>query len=194
MNWRKQSIRTAFFILLLFLPRLASAEPEVTITYDYYDVTGRTAEELKEGMKGYGVKWDDGKRYDAFTGWYVEWDVIFDSVENLCVIDEVITKVSVTYFLPRWKGAGEADRRLRKRWDRFIDALREHEEGHKEIAVEAAREVEKEVVKLNSYHGCGTLRKNADATAEKIIRKYIREQQAYDEKTKHGRTQGGVFP
>ena len=179
--------------MLSALP-LPAAGPEVTIKYEYYDVKGNTAGELKEGMKAYGVRWNDGKRYDAFTGWYVEWEYVFNSVENLCVIERAHTKVSVTYFLPRWKDSDGADPGLQEHWDRFINSLRRHEEGHKEIAVAAALEIEKAVASLNSYKGCEALRNVADTTAQGIIQKYIAQQEAYDKRTGHGRTQGAVFP
>lgn len=194
MSPREKTFGILFAGMLTALPLVATAGPEVTIKYDYYDVRGSTAGELKEGMKIYGVRWNDGKRYDAFTGWYVEWGYVFNSMGNLCAIEKVSTKVSVTYFLPRWKDSDGADPGLQERWDRFIDALRRHEEGHKEIAVEAALEIEKGVARLNSYKGCNALRNIADATAQEIIQIFIAQQEAYDERTKHGRTQGAVFP
>ena len=60
--------------LLLGLAPLAGAEPGVMINYDYYDIEGRTAAELRDQMDRNGVLWTNGNTYDAYTGWNVKWN------------------------------------------------------------------------------------------------------------------------
>ncbi|MEJ2164967.1 MAG: DUF922 domain-containing protein [Desulfobacterales bacterium] len=69
---RKASVKV-ITVLILGLATVSGAEPTIMINYDYYDVEGQTADELREQMNIYGVVWSNGNTYDAYTGWNVKW-------------------------------------------------------------------------------------------------------------------------
>ncbi|MBT8363287.1 MAG: DUF922 domain-containing Zn-dependent protease [Deltaproteobacteria bacterium] len=72
---------------LLGLASLAGAEPTIMINYDYYDIEGRTAAELREQMNSKGVAWTNGNIYDAFTDWDVRWSYRYRLTDGACSIN-----------------------------------------------------------------------------------------------------------
>jgi len=52
----------------------AYAEPSVSETINYYDVSGANAREVRESLNRNGpVSKTNGKRFDAYTGWRISW-------------------------------------------------------------------------------------------------------------------------
>jgi predicted secreted Zn-dependent protease len=89
-------------LLILGLVSLAGAEPILKIQYDYYDIAGQTAAELREEMNRNGVLWTNGNTYDAYTGWNVKWDYRYRITDTDCSISSVTTTLNVEFRLPRW--------------------------------------------------------------------------------------------
>jgi predicted secreted Zn-dependent protease len=75
-----------------------------------------------------------------------------------------------------------------------MEVLQEHENGHKNFGINAAREIERRLTSLGSMRSCNALGNTANSIADQIVDKYSRMETEYDRRTDHGRTQGGVFP
>jgi len=178
----------------LALSSLASAEPEVRVDYEYYEIRGETAEALRQAMNVQGVVWKDGNTYDAFTSWNVSWTFERRLGREGCTIESVRSVVKVTQRFPKWKDRSYAPKDLQQKWNAYMKALKEHEDGHKDIAVGAAREIEAFLVDLAPSPSCEDLTIRANASAMKILEKYKKREEAYDEATRFGETQGAVFP
>jgi predicted secreted Zn-dependent protease len=119
--WRLLAV---LFIAVTALP--AEAKPKVTVTTEYYTVTGSTIEELRQQMTDKGPK--------GFWG-YAEWRVNWSSTCNV--------NLRITYTYPRWANREKASPKLRARWDRFIANLITHEKGHGTHGRNAAAEIDK---------------------------------------------------
>ena len=104
------------------------------------------------------------------------------------------TTVSTTYTLPRWVDRSVGSSALQTRWDEFITALELHEEGHRDIAVEAAARIEQAIKTMGARGSCRELEQAANALGRSIVEDCQREQEEYDNRTGHGRTQGAIFP
>ena len=102
----------------------------------------------------------------ANARWYVRWT------------GDCRLSVELTYTMPKWANKDLAPPALQRRWDAMIEKLWLHERGHGQFAIEAAREIERV--------GCHQ--------AQRIMRKLRRQNEAYDRRTKHGRTQGVRLP
>jgi predicted secreted Zn-dependent protease len=178
----------------LTFPPHASAEPEVRVDYEYYEIHGETAEALRQAMNVQGVVWKDGNTYDAFTSWNVSWTFERRLGRKGCTLQSVRTVVKVTQRFPKWKDRSYAPPDLRDRWNAYMKALKEHEDGHKDLAVRAAGEIEAFLVDLPPSPSCEDLIIRANASAMKILEKYKNLEEAYDEATGFGETQGAVFP
>ena len=102
----------------------------------------------------------------ANARWYLRWT------------GDCRLSVELTYTMPKWINKDLAPPALQKQWDVMIEKLWLHERGHGQFAIAAAREIERV--------GCHE--------AQRILRKLRRQNEAYDRRTKHGRTQGVRLP
>ena len=82
---------------------------------------------------------------------------------------------------------------MKSRWTSFLEALRRHEEEHKEHGLKAAREIETVVLAVKPASNCEDLGAAANAAAEAIVAKYQALDEEYDRKTDHGRNQGATL-
>ena len=162
--------------------------------YEYYEIYGETAEALRHAMNVQGIVWKNGNTYDAFTSWNVSWAFERRFGRKGCTIESVRTVVKVTHRFPKWKDISYAPLDLQDKWNAYMKALKEHEDGHKDIAVQAAREIEVFLVDLAPFSSCEDLTIRANASAMQILEKYKKQEEAYDEATRFGVTQGAAFP
>jgi predicted secreted Zn-dependent protease len=113
-------------VLLAFSGVPAEAKPKVTVSTEYYTVTGSSIEELRQQMTAKGPK--------GFWG-YAEWRVNWSA--------KCLVNLRITYTIPRWADRDKASPKLRARWDRFIANLITHEKGHGTNGRNAAAEIDK---------------------------------------------------
>jgi predicted secreted Zn-dependent protease len=179
---------------LLGLASLAGAEPTIMTNYDYYDIEGRTAAELRQQMNIYGVAWTNGSIYDAYTGWDVKWNYRYRLTDENCSIQSVTTTLTVEFRLPRWENHTSGTAALKKKWDAYMQSLIQHENGHKDIGVNAAVEIERSIAELEPAETCDDLAETANQLGRRIISKHAAAEREYDAQTNFGETQGAVFP
>ena len=82
---------------------------------------------------------------------------------------------------------------LKTRWQQFTDALKRHEDGHKDHGVAAGREIEAALLAAKPASNCEDLAASANSAADAIVKNYQKLDQEYDRKTGHGRTQGAAL-
>ena len=181
-------------ILLAVVVSLADAEPEIIIEYNYYDIEGRTAAELREQMNRNGVLWTNGNIYDAYTGWNVSWNYSYRRTDTGCWISSVTTILNVEFRLPRWVNYESGPAALKKKWAAYMQALRQHENGHKDFGVKAAGQIERSIAGLEPAPTCDQLADTANKTGRRIISEYAAREREYDARTNFGETQGAIFP
>ena len=179
---------------LLGLASLAGAEPTIMINYDYYDIEGRTAPELREHMNSKGVAWTNGNIYDAFTDWDVRWSYRYRLTDGACSMKSVTTTLNLVFRLPRWINYAGASAALKKKWDGYMQSLRQHENGHKDFGIKAAIEIERSIAELEPAVTCDDLAESANELGRRIILEYAAKEREYDAQTNFGETQGAVFP
>ena len=157
----------------------------------YYDVHGRTVEELRADMHRLGPK-VDGTSFVGETRSPMRWSWRTESVGvSSCSIREVTVVVNAQITLPRWTPPPDTEPGLVTEWKRFIAALETHEAGHKDISAKAAHEI---IEKLRGLAGpCSGLGTRANDLARVIVARANEEQKVYDATTRHGLTQGTAF-
>lgn len=170
------------------------AAPDVHEAVDYRDVGGATEAELVASMKSVASADASGHRFAGDTHWQLRWNFHVDSAQGQCRVVSVGTGVDIRTTLLRWNPPLNAKPALVKRWNRFADALRKHESGHRDIAVAAAREVGERAAKVAPEADCATLKRNLEQAADAVVRDYRDKENSYDVTTMHGRAQGATFP
>jgi predicted secreted Zn-dependent protease len=160
----------------------------------YYDIVGDSAKELRSQLNGNGPVGKGGKRSDGRADWHVTWNFRYAPSTQGCKLTVLKTTVTGRIVLPRWKAGHGASNALVGKWERYISALRVHEEGHYAFGVRAADEISDLRQSASTANNCSELVIRVNTQARAILEKYKNADDAYDASTKHGRTQGAVFP
>lgn len=172
-----------------------AAVPVVRVQQQYYSIQGNTVQELRSQMNRSGpMDQREGRRYDARTDWAVRWTYHYSPTSNGCTIDAYRTEVDVTVILPRWQQIGSAPRSLVGRWNRYMNSLQAHENGHQQHGIAAGRDVLQTLATLPSASSCQQLEASTRRALHQVIARYNQQDVSYDRTTHHGRTQGAVFP
>jgi predicted secreted Zn-dependent protease len=187
---RQRRWRLLAGVALVLAVSIARAEhPQIA----YYDVSGNNAQALRRQMNANGPL-DHGKRFDAHTDWYVKWNYRYRPTASGCEFTSVDVSVTGTIKLPRWIHADDASSALVKKWDKYLAALRVHEEGHYAHGVSAAKEIEALAKSFHDSGDCLAMTAAFNQQAYATLGKYNALDVAYDRETAHGRTQGAQFP
>ena len=170
-----------------------SAEPLVRVHTSYYYVDGPSATVLAAQIEQNGPPGADGKRYAGKTKWDVQWKFKHEQHGVTCEMEEVAVAVGVAQTLPKWRSEKKGVAALKTRWQQFTDALKRHEDGHKDHGVAAGREIEAALLAAKPASNCEDLAASANSSADAIVKKYQKLDKDYDRKTGQGRSQGAML-
>lgn len=179
-------------LVLLISP--AQAEYRITEKTEYYSIAGGNERELRDQLNQNGHKAADGRSYDANTTTRLRWDFTYRTTSDDCRIGSVLVIVDIRYLLPRWVDEESAPRALRERWNSYVEKLTAHERTHRDLAQQAARHLEAELMSMPARRFCDDVGKAANEQAQGIVKDLQRTEAEYDERTKHGYTEGAMFP
>src|SRR5260370_13306448 len=91
----------AIFAIAMLVVDSAAAEPKVSETFDYYDVSGSTVQELRADLNRHRPADKAGKHFDAVTRWYIRWRYDYQTGSDQCAIAGVVTTLNITITFPR---------------------------------------------------------------------------------------------
>lgn len=170
--------------------------PQIHDTITYRDIEGRTEADLVAGLKRISLADKSSDRvFAANTHWQLQWNFGVESPpRGSCRLASVATTLDIEMNLPRWNPPSDAPAPLVSRWRTFAAAVRKHEDGHRDIAVEAVHEIESQVERVPPARNCELLKKNLTRAAEATLKTYRDKEDSYDVTTMHGRAQGATFP
>jgi predicted secreted Zn-dependent protease len=168
--------------------------PAVNDTLEYRDIAGTTKNALIDALRQIGESNANGDKFAASTRWQLRWNFRVEQQPGAsCRLASAKTELDIHMTLPRWMPPKNASPVLVKRWNTFADALRKHEDGHRDIAIEAARVVTDRVAKVQPEKDCATLKQRLQRVADETLREYRDKESSYDVTTMHGQTQGALF-
>lgn len=168
--------------------------PVVTEKYEYYEIRGNSEKELRGQMCRNGCAFNDGEKYDSVTMWRWKMDYGYDRAPRACTADSFKVALEISYRYPKWVHADGAPQVLVDKWDGYMKHLITHENGHRDMAVEAATELSRAIAALPPAASCAELDREVRALSRARMQKLNAEEKGYDESTIHGKTQGAVFP
>lgn len=166
----------------------------VTEKYEFYDIDGTSAAELRSMMKRKGVRWGDGNVYAALTTWDIHPQYSIKTNNGKYSIQYVNTDLAVVYHFPRWAGVTTAPEQVGALWKSYMDHLKEHESGHKDLAVKVAAEINEKLASFSSFNSRSELGEEVKQLIKTDIKRLNELQNQYDRETRHGETQGAVLP
>jgi predicted secreted Zn-dependent protease len=102
--------------------------------------------------------------------------------------------VSVVISSPAWVQPASAAPAVVDRWNRYMNALITHENGHRDRGIAAGDKIYNKLSAMRREGSCPVLANDANASANAILAEYNASDSQYDKDTGHGKTQGAVFP
>ena len=161
------------------------------VGYDeFYDIAGNSARQLDSAMRAYQLS---PERFAGLHEYTVRWSFRYRPTGTACELEKTRVTLSTVVRLPRWIPPVEASDTLRAQWATFAARLDAHEQGHRRIAVDAARQIHESLVARRAAQ-CDVLGRSANEAASQLERAHRLAQQRYDATTRHGATQGAVWP
>ncbi len=164
------------------------AAPAVAEKYEYYEIRGNSEKELR------GQMCRKGEKYDSVTSWNWRLSYRYDRAPGACAVDSFQVLLEIKYRYPKWMRTGNAAQTLIDKWDRYMKNLVTHENGHRDLAVEAAAGLTRAVAALPPARTCAELDRALRALGHERMEKLNADEKEYDETNRHGKTQGAVFP
>lgn len=170
-----------------------SALPKVNETTEYYEIAGSQVDDLRSQICEKGCRWPDGKTYDSVTNWHVKWDYDREEGPQACSVRDFRVTVDILYRYPKWIMPNDPPRELVEKWERYLRRLTNHEEGHRDRAVEAAADLMRTVEGLPGSPTCKDLDRVIRSVSRKRMELLSEQQKKYDGDTCHGATQGAML-
>ena len=175
------------------LPFKVKRRYRVAVRCRFYTVTGSTLDALAAQIDRGVLDRNDGEYVAAFTDWLVRWRYGYISRGGGCRISAPKISIRLGVAAPRWKRPPGVDTAVVKGWRRFIAALWRHEAGHVRNGLAAATQIERTLTGLEAYPSCKELEAAADLKTEAVLERFRGNDRRYDERTRHGETQGAVL-
>lgn len=197
--------RIRFFItLLIFLPLLTTGALHYTsnfkplevdkrehLRFSYYDVHGGDILSLQKGLKANGPLDLLGMKRYALTSWQIDWQWPLDRAERPSY-PEMVTTLNVEITLPQWNPPADCPQETITEWNRFYEALLQHEMSHLKIVRENFHRIKSEILARSwSTDALDPLDANKIAMAE--LQKIREIDDEYDRSTNNGKNEGVVL-
>jgi len=160
-----------------------------------YRVSGFTYDDLYREMKRNGPGADDiGIRLGMhYSQWRWSFRYMTRPQGGRCRLSEATVLLRSRIVLPEWTNVSTAPRQIARGWRPFLDALRRHEEGHRNRAKAQGVFLWQSLLGLEAAD-CDALQVLVKNIADRVIAEGREAQVAYDRDTGHGVTQGAVWP
>lgn len=170
------------------------ASVNVTTQCIFYELEGRRANELRRFMSAHGPS-DETGIYDAYTAYFLRYGYHTHNGEEGCAITSPTVELYLAHTLPSWTPPAEgSEPGLTARWSKYTGRLNYHEAGHANISIRAANDLHEALAALPPANDCGALQAAAHDLFDDALARLKQTHLAYDARTRHGATQGCVFP
>lgn len=153
----------------------------VVKTYSYFNVGGRTLEELESELNKRGPQMKNtGRRHPGATQMEFTSRVGYAEQAGKCGVAKVTVTVKAKVILPRWRAPRRADQDTRLIWNTLSADIKRHEESHVIIAKNHARELEDKLQVLGRFKSCEAAQSRVKQVTDRILAKHDREQTNFD--------------
>lgn len=159
----------------------AAAEVVATKSYSYFDIKGKTADELDAELGRRGPTANGSSaRHPGATKIRFGGEATYVQQNGRCSIGRVKVTVHTQIILPRWTNRKGAEAELPLIWDALSSDIKRHEERHAEIARNQARVMEHDLKALPSQRSCATLQEMVSDESARGIEEHDRLQEQFD--------------
>jgi len=169
------------------------SQVQVKEKFDYYEIDGSTTDELRAQMKRNGTTWNDGKVYAALTTWDIHYHYDIAPTNGGYALSAITTSVDVTIHLPKLVPSARTPVQLISSWNSYLQHLKTHEFGHRDIAIGIGKEIYQALAALGSSSSKSELDREAQNLVKAKFQRLKEDQIGYDQETRHGKEQGAVL-
>lgn len=168
---------------------------ETKFTVTTYNVMGKTLNDISKSLNAQALPdpHEPFSRYYARTDWYLTGDWFWKPSASGCELTGAQVMVAVTMTLPALTTV-DAPAEVQTQWNQFIDNTITHESVHVKLAYDGARNYQRELSQLAPTTNCDLLQNRLNEIFRKNFDQIDRANVDYDKRTKHGETQGAIFP
>lgn len=163
-------------------PQATDAGPQVQRIDEYYDISGRTPDELLAQIQRKGPS-----GWAGHTQAHVQYRYATAAGADGCRITVVRAGLEAQVKLPRWVDRDRAPVGMRQWWDHYSRTLEQHESGHVKIAEQTAEEVQRALAQIAPAPSCDAVKAEASRRADPLLSAMQAKQDEYDRSTDHGR-------
>jgi len=191
--------RTNPYDIFVATPTTSLANSSVTyetrLTVKTYDVKGKSLNEIANALDANALidPHEPHLRFYARTDWYLSTQWFYQPTARGCQLESAQVSVAITMTLPVLI-TGDAPPDVQKRWNDFVANTIAHENEHVRLVYSGAREYQRDLANFPIATNCNLIRTQLDDVFKKHFQKIDRANVEYDARTKHGETQGAVFP
>lgn len=164
------------------------AQPQVKVDYRFYTVSPQTYEDLKQELDTNSPIRMGDRVAHGHTRINLQWRPIMIPSTAGCTVSRIDADLGLRYTLPKL-ALLQPDEELTARFAESYEILHVHELGHGHLAIEAAREIDRQLVGMSIEGSCAELEQQAIAVAGEIYKHYKEKELEYDRITDHGRNQ-----
>lgn len=172
----------AALVLAVSLTSVGQAETIISKSYEYFNIGGRTADDLDRELARRGpTATDSDMRHPGATRMKFSGTITYQQLSSgRCKVKNARIKLDTKLILPRWTNRKRAERDVVLIWDTLERDIKRHEERHAEIARQYARKLEKALEGLYPRRDCKQMEAAANAESDKILKEHDKDQQRFD--------------
>ncbi len=160
-----------------------------------YQVTGKTPNDISKSLEANALSdpHEPGSRFYALTKWQLSGNWATKPSTRGCEVTSGEISVVMTMTLPLLTTTGVPPDTLKK-FNTFVDKTVLHESGHVELVLQGARDYQRTLGNFAPVSDCEGLKAQLSNLYRRSFDTIDAVNVDYDVKTKHGLTQGAVFP
>lgn len=180
-----------FFFLISFFISILFSKPLVITNYSYYNIYPTNKHKLEDSMDKTSPLASFGSVRHGTVNWKIKYYYKRERKKGICSISEVKTKVDVLYTVPKIAKKHKSPQGTRRVFNRYYTVLKNYLDKHKDYAIQAASEIEEELLKIKPLNNdCDMIKSDAKKVAKTIINKYKKRHKDYEIRTYEGFLEG----
>ena len=150
----KQLWQSLICLFVVLSSASVKSAPKVQIEYKFYDIYPIDRMDLGQQVFQKTPIRYNGKKFAGLTQWRVFWRFNYQKTNKGCRIDRISSNLAVKYTMPRISQKYKINTKVRISFNAYYAALLKHEEGHKDLALEAAKEIEQKLLSIGTFKSC----------------------------------------
>jgi len=177
----------------VFLPLSGVAQVLEKNQTDYYAVDALMPLALRHQLTVRGPKDHRGRRFHGMSRSRLSWRYEKVVDQSSCRITSVRVNLNQRYTLPKWVNQAQAHFKWQKQWVSYHLALTAHEHQHGELAHQAAKAIDQQLLGLQRPN-CQKLAQDVSKITSDLMRDLREKNRHYDAVSWHGVWEGVLFP